>query len=77
MRLRSGLGKKLAVPEPREYPEIEGVILNDQGKDVLACPDDWHKVGTVHDGHVLKIRDRRCKKDLTFELGRIAARKTN
>ena len=52
-------------PPPLEMP---GLISECEGVVYLQCVSDKHKLAEIHPGNILKIKDRRCKIQVVFDL---------
>jgi hypothetical protein len=50
-------------------PEMPGVLSESGGVVYLQCVSDKHKLAEIHPGNILKIKDRRCKIEVVFDLG--------
>jgi len=50
-------------------PEMPGLISEVGDVLHLLCMPDKHKLAELHPGNVLKIKDRRCKIEVVFDLG--------
>lgn len=59
---------RLVDPGP---PEMQGVISESGGVVHLQCVSDKHVLAKIHPGNVLKIKDRRCKIEVVFDLSTI------
>ena len=57
-----------ASPIDQQTPEMPGLISDSGGVVFLLCVSDKHKLGEIHPGNILKIKDRRCKTEVVFEL---------
>ena len=49
-------------------PEMPGLISEFGGVVLLQCVSDKHKLAELHPGNILKIKDRRCKIEVVFDL---------
>lgn len=49
-------------------PEMRGVISESGGVVHLQCAPDKHILAKIHPGNILKIKDRRCKIEVVFDL---------
>ena len=56
-------------------PEMPGVISESGGVVLLLCVANKHKLAEIHPSNVLKIKDRRCKLAVVFDLNSILLRK--
>lgn len=59
---------KTASPMDQQTPEMPGLISESGGVVFLLCVSDKHKIAELHPGNILKIKDRRCKTEVVFEL---------
>lgn len=50
-------------------PEMAGVISESGGVVCFQCISDKHILAKIHSGNILKIKDRRCKIEVVFDLG--------
>lgn len=57
-----------AGPVDPSPPEMPGLISEVGGVLHLLCMPDKHKLAELHPGNVLKIKDRRCKVEVVFDL---------
>jgi hypothetical protein len=48
-----------------------GIISMDGDAAFLRCRSHKHLVAELHRGHLLKIKDRRCKVEVVFDLSRL------
>ena len=49
-------------------PEMHGVTSESGGVVHLQCAPDKHILAKIHPGNILKIKDRRCKIQVVFDL---------
>ena len=52
----------------QQPPEMPGLISESGGVVFLLCVANKHKLAEIHPGNVLKIKDRRCKIEVVFDL---------
>ena len=57
-----------AGPDDPMPPEMPGLISESGGVVYLHCLSDKHKLAEIHPGSILKIKDRRCKVGVVFDL---------
>ena len=57
-----------APPVDASPPEMPGVISESGGVMYLQCVSDKHKLAEIHPGNILKIKYRRCKIHVVFDL---------
>ena len=62
-------------PVGQRRPEMPGLILESDGVVLLLCVANKHKLAEIHPGNVLKIKDRRCKIAIVFDLNSILLKK--
>lgn len=60
-----------AGPITRQPPELPGLISEADGVVLLLCVANKHKLAEIHPGNILKIKDRRCKIEVVFDLSTI------
>lgn len=58
-------------PIVAQPPEMPGLISESGQIVLLQCVSDKHILAKIYPGNVLKIRDRRCKIDVVFDLSAI------
>ena len=69
MREHEGATERVAKKVEFEVPEMPGLISKQVGGAVhLLCVSDKHKLAELHPGNILKIKDRRCKVEVVFDL---------
>lgn len=57
-----------AGPVDPPSPEMPGLISETDGVAYLQCVSDKHILAKIHPGNILKIKDRRCKIEVVFDL---------
>jgi len=55
-------------PNDPQPPEMPGLISESGGVVLLQCVADKHILAKIHPGNILKIKDRRCKIEIVFDL---------
>ena len=70
---RKAFGKNASPPRDAT-PEMLGIISMDGDAALLRCRSHKHLVAALHQGHVLKIKDRRCKVEVVFDLSSLLSR---
>ncbi len=71
MSVGEDLTSASANPIDPQPPEMPGLISESGGTVLLQCVSDKHILAKIHPGNILKIRDRRCKIDVVFDLSAI------
>jgi hypothetical protein len=74
MEARRAASSKGAIPPRDTTPETQGIVSMDGDAAMLRCRSHKHLIAELHDGRVLKIKDRRCKVEVVFDLSSLLSR---